>query len=100
MKKIFRTEKKVLNDFQNENPSQYYSNYKKLYKRYKKNFEYNYTYLFKLPLKIFKDCELIDFGAGTGDNTLFLAELGAKCTLVDMNPEAIKKSKDLFSLQY
>ncbi len=96
MKKIFRTEKKVLNDFQNENPSQYYSNYKKLYKRYKKNFEYNYTYLFKLPLKIFKDCELIDFGAGTGDNTLFLAELGAKCTLVDMNPEAIKKSKDLF----
>ena len=96
MKKIFQTEIKVLNDFQNENPSQYYSNYKKLYKRYKKNFEYNYTYLFKLPLKIFKDCELIDFGAGTGDNTLFLAELGAKCTLVDMNPEAIKKSKDLF----
>ena len=96
MKKIFQTEIKVLNDFQNENPSQYYSNYKKLYKRYKKNFEYNYTYLFKLPLKIFKDCELIDFGAGTGDNTLFLAELGAKCTLVDMNPEAIKKTKDLF----
>lgn len=96
MKKIFQTEKKVLRDFQNENPSQYYSNHKKLYKRYKKNFEYNYTYLFKLPLKIFKDCDLIDFGAGTGDNTLFLAELGAKCTLVDMNSVAVKKSKDLF----
>ncbi len=96
MKKIFATEKKVLKDFQNENPSQYFSNQKKLYKRYKKNFEFNYTYLFKLPLKIFKDCDLIDFGSGTGDNTLFLAELGAKCTLVDMNPEAVKRSKKLF----
>ena len=36
-------------------------------------------YLFKLPLKIFKGCDLIDFGAGTGDNTLFLAESGANC---------------------
>ena len=96
MKNIFKTEKKVLKDFQNENPSQYYSNHKKLYKRYKKNFEYNYTYLFKLPLKIFKGCDLIDFGSGTGDNTLFLAEQGAKCTLVDMNPVAVKKAKDLF----
>ena len=96
MKKIFSTEKRVLKDFQDENPSQYFSNQKKLYKRYKKNFEFNYTYLFKLPLKIFKDCDLIDFGAGTGDNTLFLAESGANCTLVDMNPEAVKKSKNLF----
>ncbi len=96
MNRIFSTEKKVLKDFQNQNPSQYYSNQKKLYKRYKKNFEYNYTYLFKLPLKLFNKCELIDFGAGTGDNTLFLAENGAKCTLVDMNQEAVKKSKNLF----
>ena len=96
MKKIFLTEKKVLRDFQDQNPSQYYSNQKKLYKRYKKNFEYNYTYLFKLPLKLFNNCDLIDFGAGTGDNTLFLAENGAKCTLVDMNYDAITKSKKLF----
>ncbi len=96
MNKIFSTEKKVLRDFQDQNPSQYYSNQKKLYKRYKKNFEYNYTYLFKLPLKLFNNCDLVDFGAGTGDNTLFLAENGAKCTLVDMNYEAVGKSKKLF----
>ena len=96
MNKIFLTEKKVLRDFQNQNPSQMYSNQKKLYKRYKQNFEHYYTFLFKLPLKLFNNCELIDFGAGTGDNTLFLAENGAKCTLVDMNPEAVKKSKNLF----
>ena len=58
MNKIFSTEKKVLRDFQDQNPSQYYSNQKKLYKRYKKNFEYNYTYLFKLPLKLFNNCWL------------------------------------------
>ena len=96
MKKIFSTENKVLKDFQDQNPSQYYSNQKRLYLRYKKNFEYNYTYLFKLPLKIFKGCDLIDFGAGTGDNTLFLAESGANCTLVDMNQHAVEKSKKLF----
>ena len=93
MNKIFATEKKVLKDFKDQNPSQYFSNQKKLYSRYKKNFEYNYTYLFKLPLKLFKNSDLIDFGAGTGDNTLFLAENGANCTLVDMNNEAVEKSK-------
>lgn len=96
MKNILSNEKKVLKDFQEHNPSQLFSNQRKLYNRYKKNFEYNYTYLFKLPLKLFNNCELIDFGAGTGDNTLFLAEHGAKCTLVDMNPIASKKSKKLF----
>ena len=96
MNKIFATEKKVLKDFKDQNPSQYFSNQKKLYSRYKKNFEYNYTYLFKLPLKLFKNSDLIDFGAGTGDNTLFLAENGANCTLVDMNNEAVEKSKKLF----
>jgi len=96
MKNLILNEKKVLKDFQEHNPSQLFSNKRKLYKRYKKNFEYNYTYLFKLPLRLFNNCDLIDFGAGTGDNTLFLAEHGAKCTLVDMNPIASKKSKNLF----
>ena len=34
---------------------------------------------------MFQGCELIDFGAGTGENTVYLANWGAKFTLVDMN---------------
>ena len=40
--------------------------------------------------------DLIDFGAGTGENTLYLANWGAKCTLVEMNIKAQDISKKVF----
>jgi SAM-dependent methyltransferase len=55
-----------------------------------------YRELFKFPLQMFRGAELIDFGAGTGENTVYLANWGAKCTLVEMNPQAQSISKDVF----
>ena len=40
--------------------------------------------------------KLIDFGAGTGENTVYLANWGAKCTLIEMNPIAHNISKKVF----
>ena len=45
---------------------------------------------------MFQGCELIDFGAGTGENTVYLANWGAKCTLVEMNKLAQDISKKVF----
>ena len=44
-------------------------------------------------LKCSRVKKLIDFGAGTGENTVYLANWGAKCTLVEMNDKAQKISK-------
>ena len=52
---------------------------------------------FKFPPKMFEGAELIDFGAGTGENTVYLANWGAKCTLVEMNDKAQRISKEVFS---
>ena len=45
---------------------------------------------------MFKDADLIDFGAGTGENTIFLANWGARCTLVEMNRKAQDISRKVF----
>ena len=45
---------------------------------------------------MFQGQKLIDFGAGTGENTVYLANWGAKCTLVEMNDKAQKISKEIF----
>ena len=42
---------------------------------------------------MFLNSDLIDFGAGTGENTVYLANWGAKCTLVEMNKLAQNISK-------
>lgn len=46
---------------------------------------------------MFDGTDLIDFGAGTGENTIYLANWGASCTLVEMNEKAQKISKEVFS---
>ena len=45
---------------------------------------------------MFRNKNLIDFGAGTGESTVCYANWGAKCTLVEMNNLAQKISKDVF----
>ena len=40
--------------------------------------------------------KLIDFGAGTGENTVYLANWGSNCTLVEMNDLAQDISKNVF----
>ena len=45
---------------------------------------------------MFERAELIDFGAGTGENTIYLANWGARCTLVEMNILSQDVSRTVF----
>ena len=45
---------------------------------------------------MFQGASLIDFGAGTGENTIYLANWGASCTLVEMNPRSQSISREVF----
>ena len=96
--RLKKTELQTLRTFQKENPSQYFSHFKnkKFYLDYQKNIERIYTEYFKLPIKLFNNSEIIDLGAGTGDNTLHFSNWGAKCSLVEMNNLAINIAKKLF----
>lgn len=91
-------EAETLATFQEEIPSLYFSHLNEgVYKKYIENAEYVYRDHFKFPPKMFDGSELIDFGAGTGENTIYLANWGATCTLVEMNDKAQKVSKEVFS---
>lgn len=95
--KIKKVESETLKTFQEEIPSQYFSHRSEAdYQDYVQNAEFTYRELFKFPPQMFQGAELIDFGAGTGDNTVYLANWGAKCTLVEMNPQAQDISKEVF----
>ena len=94
---IRKVEQSVLETFQEEIPSVYYSDKtEKEFEQFKANATYMYRHLFKFPPKMFSDYDLIDFGAGTGENTVYLANWGARCTLVEMNEKAQDISKELF----
>jgi 2-polyprenyl-3-methyl-5-hydroxy-6-metoxy-1,4-benzoquinol methylase len=93
-----KTESETLSTFKEEIPSIYYSHKEKAnFESYVDNMEYVYRDHFKFPSKMFEDADLIDFGAGTGENTIYLANWGAKCTLVEMNDKAQAISKKVFS---
>lgn len=90
-------EASVLETFKQEIPSIYYSDKtEKEFLEYYKNAEFFYRSNLKFPPEMFKGKKLIDFGAGTGENTVYLAKWGAECTLVEMNDKAQNISKDVF----
>ena len=87
----------VLKTFKEEIPSKYFSDKTdREYEAYRANAAYLYRDLLKFPPKMFEGCSLIDFGAGTGENTVYLADWGARCTLVEMNAKAQNISKEVF----
>lgn len=93
-----KTEAETLATFRQEIPSQYFSHLdEKAYKEYTQSAVVHYRDHFKFPPQMFKGADLIDFGAGTGENTIYLANWGAKCTLVEMNDLSQKISKDVFA---
>ncbi len=95
--KIKKTEAETLATFQEEIPSQYFSHLNENeFNRYTTAAEAFYRNLFKFPKEMFYGKELIDFGAGTGENTIYLANWGADCTLVEMNNLAQEISKEVF----
>lgn len=97
LRKIKRVEAETMKTFREEIPSRYFSHKTKVeYDRFSKNLDYVYRDLLKMPAQMFKGADLIDFGAGTGENTVQLANWGASCTLVEMNPDSHKISKWVF----
>ena len=94
---IKKIESETLETFQEEIPSIYFSDKTEAdYFEYRSNAEHIYRDLFQFPPKMFEGTSLIDFGAGTGENTIYLANWGASCTLVEMNELAQDISKDIF----
>ncbi len=90
-------EQATLATFQEEIPSIYFSDKGEAeFRAYSENAEYMYRDHFKFPPRMFSGASLIDFGAGTGENTASLALWGANCTLVEMNDKAIKIAKEVF----
>ena len=96
-KKIKKVERATLKTFQEEIPSIYFSDKSEAeFQTYSENAAYMYRDLFKFPPKMFSNVSLIDFGAGTGENTVSLAVWGANCTLVDMNDKALVIARQVF----
>lgn len=98
MDKVKQVERETLATFQEEIPSIYFSDKsEEAFNEYSSNAEYTYRDLFKFPPKMFAGADLIDFGAGTGENTISLARWGANCTLVEMNVNALAIAKKVFA---
>lgn len=96
-KKIKKVEQATLKTFQEEIPSIYFSDKSEAeFRSYSENAAYMYRDLFKFPPKMFANASLIDFGAGTGENTVSLAVWGANCTLVEMNDKALAIARQVF----
>ncbi|OGY90817.1 MAG: hypothetical protein A3H70_03740 [Candidatus Komeilibacteria bacterium RIFCSPLOWO2_02_FULL_48_11] len=95
--RIKEVELSVLATFKEEIPSIYFSDKsEKEYQEWKAKAAYLYRDLLKFPTSMFQGRTLIDCGAGTGENTVYLANWGARCTLVDMNDESHRISKEVF----
>ena len=95
--KIKQVEQATLATFREELPSIYFSDKSEAeFRAYSNNAEYAYRNLLKFPPKMFTGANLIDFGAGTGENTVSLAVWGANCTLVEMNDKALVIARQVF----
>jgi hypothetical protein len=78
----------VLRVYQKENPSTYWiENDEKEYKRIKDFQENLFLNHLKFPPKMFENVELLEFGTGTGEHSLFYLKWGASCTI--QNPKQI-----------
>lgn len=96
-KRIKEVEQATLRTFQEELPSIYFSDKTDAeFEEYAANAAFTYRDLFKFPPKMFEGASLIDFGAGTGENTVSLAKWGANCTLVEMNEKALAVARKVF----
>ena len=85
---------KVNEVYNKHNPSLYLNNLSQVDKFIKNRI--NLLTALKLPERIFQNSTLIDYGSGTGLNTLVYDYLGAKCTLVEYDKKSYQYSKDLF----
>lgn len=98
MKSKFKeVQEEVLKAFKEEIPSIYYSDKtEKEFLNWKKTMDYMYHDLMHFPPRLFEGQSLLDFGAGTGENTVYFENWGAKCTLVELNDKSHRISKEIF----
>ncbi len=91
-------EAETLANFKKHRPSEYFSHLddENAFKKLKKTVESVYRYGIRFPPEFFNGKSLIDLGSGTGDWIIFSAIWGAKCTLVEINDDAIEIAKDVF----
>ena len=91
-------EKAVLETYRRENPSMYFSGRdRQEFLRRETARVRLYRDLLNFPPKMFNGCELLDFGAGTGEHSVYYANWGATCTLVDNNPTACEHAVNTFN---
>jgi SAM-dependent methyltransferase len=92
-----RTEQEVLKIYQKVNPSTYPIEKDKDVFKQRMDFMKNlFLYRLSFPPKMFKNTTLLEFGTGTGENSLFYLLAGASCTFVEMNPLACRRAGKLF----
>ena len=85
-----------VNEVYNEvNPSTYFRDDKKLIDFVSASKDF--LLKLKLPPKIFQNSNLIDFGCGTGQNSLVYDHLGAKCTLLEFDKFSYENAMSLFN---
>lgn len=95
---IKSTELETLATFKKHRPSEYFSHLEveQAFESHDSKIERLYRFGLTFPPEFFNDKTLIDLGSGTGEHTVSLARWGAKCTLVEMNSDAVEVAKSVF----
>lgn len=98
MSKLKEVEKSTLDTFTKHRPSEYFSHLSSFdaFEAHNKKVEALYRFGLALPPEFFLGKKIIDLGSGTGENTVSLACWGAKCTLVEMNSDALLIARNVF----
>ncbi len=98
VKNIKTVENEVLRTFKKELPSVHFSDKSERdYVEWTGKLTNLFHNLLNFPPKMFEGCSLIDFGCGTGENSVQFTNWGATCTLVDANDEACAIANDVFN---
>ncbi|MEX2601267.1 MAG: class I SAM-dependent methyltransferase [Balneolaceae bacterium] len=92
-----KTERKVLEVYQKENPSTYPIELDE--KQFQKNRQFAerlYIHSLKILPQAFRGADLLEFGSGTGERSLNYLLWGARGTFVEMNEKALERAKKLY----
>lgn len=92
-----KSETDVLSVYQKENPSTYSVEDEQIYKRVENLSNTLYVNSLKILPRVFNGADLLEFGPGTGENSLCFLKWSAKCTFVEINPKAIERANSLFN---
>ena len=95
---IREREQETLQTFRSERPSEYFSHLAdpEAFVAHDRKIERLYRFGLTLPPEFFQGKKVVDFGGGTGENTVSLSRWGATITLVDLNPDAVKIARQVY----